>query len=325
VYCLDAGTGAKIWAYATGDWVVSSPAVVDGKVYVGSLDNKVHCFGLPDSAHLVVRGSNSQIYYRSYNLTSSSWGEWNGLPGATPDTPASAVVGSELYVVVRGFYNELWHGYVNLNDGSFSGWSYLSGATPSAPTLVSNGTYLCLVALDQYGNIYYRLYSVASRVWEDWVAWPYGGTTATPAASLVGDTLHLVVNGPDGTSLYYSSLNLESHAFSGWSYLIGGTPSSPTLATNGTALCLVVRDQYSNIYYRFYNIASMVWGGWVAWPYGGTPEAPSATMLGDQLHVVVQGPGGSSLWHSSVNTSTGAFSGWDYVTGATPSKPTLTS
>ena len=31
------------WIYITGDWVESSPAVADGKVYIGSYDNKVYC------------------------------------------------------------------------------------------------------------------------------------------------------------------------------------------------------------------------------------------------------------------------------------------
>jgi outer membrane protein assembly factor BamB len=46
IYCLDALTGVKIWEYATGDsyWgIYSSPAVEDGKVYVGSGDSKVYC------------------------------------------------------------------------------------------------------------------------------------------------------------------------------------------------------------------------------------------------------------------------------------------
>jgi len=44
VYCLDASTGTKIWEYTTGGNVSSSPAVADGKVYVGSDDGKVYCF-----------------------------------------------------------------------------------------------------------------------------------------------------------------------------------------------------------------------------------------------------------------------------------------
>ena len=36
-------TNNILWSYTTGDWVRSSPAVVDGKVYVGSDDKKVYC------------------------------------------------------------------------------------------------------------------------------------------------------------------------------------------------------------------------------------------------------------------------------------------
>ena len=43
-YCLNALTGAHVWNYTTGDWVYSSPAVSDGKVYVGSFDGKVYAF-----------------------------------------------------------------------------------------------------------------------------------------------------------------------------------------------------------------------------------------------------------------------------------------
>ncbi len=45
VYALNAITGSKIWSYMTGSSVESSPAVADGVVYVGSDDNKVYAFG----------------------------------------------------------------------------------------------------------------------------------------------------------------------------------------------------------------------------------------------------------------------------------------
>ena len=46
VYALNARTGAKLWSYATGYLVYSSPAVANGVVYVGSHDEKVYAFGL---------------------------------------------------------------------------------------------------------------------------------------------------------------------------------------------------------------------------------------------------------------------------------------
>jgi len=39
VYALDAGTGAWVWEFQTGDAVWSAPAVADGKVFVASLDH----------------------------------------------------------------------------------------------------------------------------------------------------------------------------------------------------------------------------------------------------------------------------------------------
>jgi serine/threonine protein kinase len=47
LYALDAGTGNKLWSYATGGSIGSSPAVVNGVVYVGSNDGKVYAFRLP--------------------------------------------------------------------------------------------------------------------------------------------------------------------------------------------------------------------------------------------------------------------------------------
>jgi outer membrane protein assembly factor BamB len=43
MYCLDANTGEKIWSYITNGKVYSSPAVVDGKVYFLSDGGKVYC------------------------------------------------------------------------------------------------------------------------------------------------------------------------------------------------------------------------------------------------------------------------------------------
>jgi outer membrane protein assembly factor BamB len=46
LYALNARTGVKLWSYATGGAVFSSPAVANGVVYVGSDDGNVYAFGL---------------------------------------------------------------------------------------------------------------------------------------------------------------------------------------------------------------------------------------------------------------------------------------
>jgi hypothetical protein len=51
VYALNALTGALVWSYTTGYYVFSSPAVADGRVYVGSEDGKVYAFGPSQLIH----------------------------------------------------------------------------------------------------------------------------------------------------------------------------------------------------------------------------------------------------------------------------------
>ena len=60
MYALDAATGATQWAFYAGGEVISSPAVADGVVYVGSYDDDL------------------------YALAASNGNElWSGKPGST--------------------------------------------------------------------------------------------------------------------------------------------------------------------------------------------------------------------------------------------------
>jgi outer membrane protein assembly factor BamB len=42
--CLDAEKGYQLWNYTTKQLILSSPAIADGNVYVGSFDNHTYCF-----------------------------------------------------------------------------------------------------------------------------------------------------------------------------------------------------------------------------------------------------------------------------------------
>ena len=42
VYAVDAGTGIPKWRFKTGDVVHASPAISDGKVYIGKLDSNFY-------------------------------------------------------------------------------------------------------------------------------------------------------------------------------------------------------------------------------------------------------------------------------------------
>ena len=52
VYALNATTEAQLWQFATGNIVISSPAVANGAVYVGSFDNNVYALNAATGAKL---------------------------------------------------------------------------------------------------------------------------------------------------------------------------------------------------------------------------------------------------------------------------------
>ena len=176
------------------------------------------------------------IYYRCYNCTSDMWGDWQRIPTrVTCDSPAATVTGDSLHVVVRGFSStsvsenqSLWHGRLNLTDSSFSGWVRLSGATASAPTLAAyaNSSDVCLVVRGLNNVPYVNTWD--GILWEGWK--PLTGVTCdSPAATVTGDSLHVVVRGVTGTSLWYSYIDLTTGDHSSWNIISGATSSSPTL------------------------------------------------------------------------------------------------
>jgi hypothetical protein len=88
-------------------------------------------------------------------------------------------------------------------------------------------------------------------------------------------------------------------------------------------MVIVVAGMDSSIYINTYDGAD--WLGWDALPQGSTFESPGATVVGDDLHLVVVGMDAITLWHSTLNLETSEFSGWTWISGTTPSKPVLTS
>ncbi|MGD0977558.1 MAG: prolyl oligopeptidase family serine peptidase [Candidatus Bathyarchaeia archaeon] len=182
---------------------------------------------------LTVRGEDNRIYYRFYTIGTQTWTGWSVLPsGATPDSPAASLVGNELNIVVRGTDGStLWYSNIDQTTGAFSGWTLLSGSTPSPPTLSSNGTSLALVVRGGDNRIYYRFYTIATQTRTGWNALPSGTTQDSPAATILQNTLYIVVKGSDGSSLWQSSINLDTSTFTGWTLLDGATPSAPTLTS----------------------------------------------------------------------------------------------
>ena len=72
IFCLDSETGTEIWTYNIGEAIRSSPAIADDKLFVGSDDKKIYCFGditlnTPDKPEGISSGIVNEIYTFSTN------------------------------------------------------------------------------------------------------------------------------------------------------------------------------------------------------------------------------------------------------------------
>ncbi len=171
--------------------------------------------------------------------------------------------------------------------------------------------------------VYHANYQITGPM-SGWTALPAMTTIDTPAAAFVSDVEYFVVRGMDGSSLWFSSKNMASGAFSGWTQLNGFTPSAPVLASSGTTLVLVVRGLDDQIWYRPFDTLTQTWGAFKALPSGLTQDKPAAVLIGTTLHVVVRGlEFNTTMYYSTVDINSGAFSGWTLLTGATASAPTM--
>lgn len=61
-YCLDASSGEEEWSYLTGGTLLSSPAVVSGKVYIGSYDGNMYCLNAETGEEVWIFETDDYIY-----------------------------------------------------------------------------------------------------------------------------------------------------------------------------------------------------------------------------------------------------------------------
>jgi outer membrane protein assembly factor BamB len=118
VYALNASTGVKLWSYATGNAVGSSPAVAMGVVYVGSADSNVYALNAKTGVKL--------WKYKTSDEVDSSPAVANG-------------------VVYVGGYKNVYA--LNAKTGAKL-WSYTTGNQEYSSPVVSNG----VVYIGLYGG-----------------------------------------------------------------------------------------------------------------------------------------------------------------------------
>ena len=85
---------------------------------------------------------------------------------------------------------------------------------------------------------------------------------------------------------------------------------------------ITVRGMDDAIYFNIYG--NGYWKGWVKLKIGRTVDVPAVAFVNGELHIVVRGSDGASIWHCVVDPSTGEFKKpWTRIPGSTPSRSAL--
>lgn len=124
VYCLDARNGGLIWKFKTGFRIKSSPAVANGRVYVGPDDGCIYC----------LNAKNGSLLWKKYA------GGYLPIPFASVARLCSSptVVGDRLYV--GSLDNNTY--CLDANSGDVK-WIYpTSGPITSSPAVADDAVYI---------------------------------------------------------------------------------------------------------------------------------------------------------------------------------------
>ncbi|MDS0284499.1 PQQ-binding-like beta-propeller repeat protein [Haloarcula onubensis] len=276
VYALSAYDGTERWSFQTGDWVRSSPAVVDGTVYVGSFGGSVYAFSAEDGTE-----------------------QWSFQTDAPIEYSSPAVVDSTVYVGGRG--GTLYA--LSADDGTEQ-WSFRTGdRVGSSPAVVDGTVYIG----SSDSNVYALSAEDGTELWSfrtgDQVR---SSPTVVNGTVYVGSDDHSVyaLSADDGTeqwsfqtdlrvwsspavvdgTLYVGSHDNEVYALSAedgteqWSYRIGLPVDSSPAVVDGS---VYVGGSDNNVY------ALSADDGTEQWSYetGGWRVLSSPAVVGDTVYV----------------------------------------
>jgi parallel beta-helix repeat protein len=190
VYCLNAYTGERVWSYTTGNWVLSSPAVVDGRVYIGSRDYRVYCLDASTGAQI-----------------------WNYTTGNVVYSSSPAVADGKVYI---GSYD---HKVYCLD--AYTGvqvWNYTTGdVVDSSPAVVNGRVYV--------GSVDSKIYCLDAYTGA--LIWSHatGGYISYSSPAVVNGRVY--IGSADG-KVYCFYASTGEHA---WNYTTGDLVfSSPAVA-----------------------------------------------------------------------------------------------
>ena len=257
--------GTLSWSYETGGSVYSSPAIgFDGRVYAGSYDNSI------------------------YALTSDCSFSWSYVTGGNVYSSPAIGPGGSVYVGSRD--NNI---YALTSTGSLS-WSYVTGffgAIDSSPAIGPDGSVYV-------GSDDRRVYALASA---GSLLWTYETGYEVDSSPAVGADGRVYVGSGNPDNRIYA---LSPTGALSWSYVTGdGVRSSPAIGSDGRVF--VGSDDA-----RLYALNA---GGSLSWSYvtkGGVYSSPAIDAEG-KVYVGDGGSYGHEYGYLYAFTSAGSLM-WSY-------------
>ena len=271
VYALNASTGAKLWSYATGGLVSCSPAEVNGVVYIGSNDDNVYALNANTGAKL--------------------WSYLTGSSVQSPPTVANGVV----------YFGSLDNNVYALNASTGAKvWSFATaGGVYSSPAVVNGVVYVGSFIGD--GNVYALNASTGAKLWS------YAtGNSVTSSPAVANGVVYV---GSDDGNMY--ALNASTGAKL-WSYATGTVASSPAAANGVVYVGADSNNGGANVYALNASTGAKLWSYATANSVEGSPAVANGVVYFSSEDFNVY----------ALNASTGAKL-WSYAVGNNTSAPTI--
>jgi outer membrane protein assembly factor BamB len=264
VYALNAGTGAKLWSYETGGIVQSSPAVVNGVVYVGSEDHKIYALNSSTGAKVWSYTTGSQV------------------------VSSPAVVNGKVFIGAFG-------GHVFALDArtGVKLWSYVAGGAVSSSPAVANGKVY-------FGSYDYNVYALDADTGTK--LWSFATGFQVPGSPAVANGV--VYIGSCDSNVY--ALDATTGVMN-WSYTTGNYVASSPAVANG----VVYIGSYDGYLYALdAGTGAKLWSF-----FGQTNNDYLPTVANGVVYFGVGGCCGTPNNVYALDASTGAAL-WSYAAGA---------
>ena len=263
VYCLNSSNGELVWYYPSGSAVESSPAIDNGRVYIGSYDGNVYALNATSGAKL-------------WNSTIGSNVE--ASPGSIYSSPA--VVGGVVYI---GSYDGNAYA-LNATSGAKL-WNSTIGSNVESSPAVSDG----VVYIASNFFVYALNASTGNEIWNH-----HTGSTISSPAVYNG---YVYIGSYDG---YVCGLNASTGAQI-WKYQTqDSVDSSPAVAYG----CVYVGSEDNNVYCLNASTGNKMWQSPTGyWVWSSPAVADGNVYVGSEDYSIY-----------CLNASTGAKE-WSYETG----------